>query len=68
MTTIAFPLIAVGVLYILKPDLFRRWFWNRTSIAQRALSPEGYLRYMRGVGVVQILLGFALLLWRSRGH
>lgn len=40
-------LIAVGAMYEIKPDLFRRWFWRKTSIAQRALSPENYIRYMR---------------------
>lgn len=54
-------LVIVGVVYVLKPDLFRRGIWKKTSIAQRLLSPEGYLRYMRGFGVVLIVAGGALL-------
>jgi hypothetical protein len=58
-----FFLIAVGILYLRKPDLFRRGIWLKTSIAQRNLSPEGYIKYMRGVGVFNIVLGIALLVW-----
>jgi uncharacterized protein YjeT (DUF2065 family) len=58
-------LIVVGVIYLLKPDIFRRGIWKRTSIAQRTLSPEGYLKYMRWVGVVTIVIGILFLFW---GH
>jgi hypothetical protein len=54
---IGIAMIAIGLLYIVKPDLFRRWFWTRTSIAQRMLSPEGYLTYMRILGAVLVLVG-----------
>jgi len=54
-------LIVVGLVYTLKPDLFRRGIWKQTSIAQRALSPTGYIRYMRGFGIVLIVIGSALL-------
>jgi hypothetical protein len=58
-----FLLIAVGILYLRKPDLFRRGIWMKTGIAERNLSPEGYTKYMRGVGVFNIVLGIALLVW-----
>jgi uncharacterized membrane protein len=54
-------LVIVGVVYILKPDIFRRGIWKHTSIAQRTLSPEGYLKYMRWVGVITIALGILFL-------
>jgi len=54
--------IAIGILYIVKPDLFRRWIWTRTSIAQRALSPQGYLNYMRILGGVIILVGIFIVI------
>jgi hypothetical protein len=57
-------LIALGIVYVLKPDLFRRGIWTRTSVAQRTMSPEGYLKYMRGMGVLWIVVGVALLIWR----
>jgi len=31
-------LIAVGVLFIVKPNIFRRGIWKETDIAQRLLS------------------------------
>jgi hypothetical protein len=61
-------LIAIGILYLRKPDLFRRGIWLKTSIAQRALSPEGYLKYMRGLGVFHIVLGIAVLAWAFVAH
>jgi uncharacterized protein YjeT (DUF2065 family) len=54
-------LVVVGIIYILKPDIFRRGIWKKTSIAQRKLSPEGYLRYMRWVGVITLALGVVFL-------
>jgi hypothetical protein len=58
-----FFLIAVGILYLREPDLFRRGIWMKTGIAERNLSPEGYIKYMRGVGVFNLVLGIALLVW-----
>jgi len=66
VTPYTFPglgLIALGIVYLLKPGLFKRGLWLRTSIAQRTMSPEGYLKYMRVLGIVWIILGIALLIW-----
>jgi hypothetical protein len=65
MTFAGLALTAIGVLYLVKPDIFRRGIWRKTDIAQRNLSPEGYLKYMRGVGVVHVIAGLILLLWSS---
>jgi hypothetical protein len=56
-------LIAVGGLYFAKPDLFKRGVWKKTDIAQRLLSPEGYNKYMRLVGLVNVIIGIVLLVW-----
>ncbi len=61
MKSYGYFLIALGALYEIKPDLFRRWFWKRTSIAQRALRPENYIRYMRLLGAVLIVAGLFLV-------
>ena len=53
-------LIAFGVIYQVKPNLFKRWFWKRTSIAQRLLSPEAYIKYMKGLGWLYIIGGIVL--------
>jgi hypothetical protein len=52
-------LVACGTIYLARPNLFRRWFWMRTSIAIRLLSPEAYVAYMRGLGVLLIAGGIA---------
>jgi hypothetical protein len=54
-------LCLLGILYLVKPTLFRRWFWMRTSIAIRTLSEKNYLIYMRGLGVVLILIGIGII-------
>jgi len=53
-------LIICGVIYLAKPDIFRRGIWTRTSIAQRMLSPAGYIKYMRGFGAALIAIGLIL--------
>ena len=63
-----FFLIAWAILCLLKPNLFRRGMWMKTGIAERNLSPEAYLKYSRGVGVINIVLGVALLAWGLSTH
>jgi uncharacterized protein YjeT (DUF2065 family) len=53
--------VVIGVIYLLKPTLFRRGIWLKTSIAIRTLSEENYVRYMRVVGVLMILAGLVLI-------
>ena len=54
-------LIAVGLIYIAKPTIFRRGIWLKTSIAVRTLSEENYIRYMRGLGAVIVVVGVGLI-------
>ena len=63
LTYIGLILIVFGVLYLLRPTLYRRGIWLKTSIAIRLLSEEGYRRYMKGLGVVLILAGVGLIAW-----
>ncbi len=44
-------------MYLKNPAMFRRGIWMKTSIAIRTLSEDNYRKYMRGLGVVQIVLG-----------
>jgi hypothetical protein len=55
-------LIVLGLVYIAKPTIFRRGIWLKTSIAVRTLSEENYIRYMRGLGAVIVLVGLGLIL------
>jgi hypothetical protein len=54
-------LIAIGCLYLKKPGVFRRGIWMKTSIAIRLLSEENYTKYMRGLGLLLIVIGLVLL-------
>lgn len=56
-------LIASGVVYLRKPNVFRRGIWMKTSIAIRFLSEDNYRRYMKGLGAVFIVIGAALVLF-----
>ena len=66
MTTWSYVLIAAGVLYLIKPDIFQRWFWKRTAISQRLLTPEQNKVYMRILGVVFIVVGIVQLTMQHR--
>ncbi len=63
LVVLGIMLILFGALYIWKPTIFRRWIWMKTSIAIRVLSEDNYARYMRGLGVVFVVAGIALILF-----
>jgi len=65
MTSIVIGVVLVifGAIYLRKPTLFRRGFWMTTSLAIRFMSEENYLKYMRGLGVVYIVLGLGFIVW-----
>ena len=54
-------LVAVGAVYLLKPTIFRRGIWLKTSIAIRTLSDDNYIRYMRILGVILIVSGLGFI-------
>jgi uncharacterized protein YjeT (DUF2065 family) len=54
-------IIAIGLVYLAKPTLFRRGIWLKTSIAVRTLSENNYVRYMRIMGALIIVLGIVLV-------
>lgn len=53
-------LIACGILYLIKPDIFQRGIWKKIAISQRLLTSEQNKVYMRILGIVFIVVGFAL--------
>ena len=55
-------LMVIGVIYLVKPTLFRRGIWLKTSIAVRMLSEENYIRYMRVMGAVLIVGGLVIMI------
>lgn len=61
LALIGVVLVAVGVVFLRRPTILRRGMWMHTSIAIRALSERDHVRYVRGVGALQVVLGAALL-------
>ena len=53
--------VAIEAVYIKWPTIFRRGIWLKTSIAVRMLSEDNYRRYMRGFGVLLIVVGAVLI-------
>ena len=51
-----------GLTYLIKPDIYRRWFWKKTDIMQRKLSPENYIKFMRITGAAFMISGIILLI------
>ena len=57
MNKLGIGFIVIGIVYLAKPDLFQRWFWKKTAISQRLLTPEQNKVYMRVLGGVLIGIG-----------
>ena len=57
-------LVVCGVVYLVKPNIFRRGIWTHTSIMQRNLNPVTYTLVMRILGVFMILAGLYSLLFK----
>ena len=54
-------LVGFGILYIWKPDIYRRGMWMRTSVAIRTMSEDTYRKYIRSLGGLFVAGGAALL-------
>ena len=63
LTIFGLVLIAFGILYLKRPTVYRKGIWMRTSIAVRMLSEDAYRRYIKGLGVVFILIGLGCVAW-----
>lgn len=50
-------LIILGIIYMIKPNLFRRGIWKKTAISQQILTPSQNDIYMRVLGLIFILIG-----------
>jgi hypothetical protein len=57
--------ILFGSVYMWKPTIFRRGIWMKTSIAIRVLSEANYTRYMRGLGLILVITGMALIVFET---
>jgi hypothetical protein len=54
-------LIVAGIIYIIKPNIYRVGIWKKTSIAQQSFTPKQYNLFMRISGAIGIAVGVFLL-------
>jgi len=62
LKTYGFIMIAFGIIYIIKPNVFKAGIWKKTAITQQVFSPKQYGRYIRILGVFAIILGLYFIL------
>lgn len=60
-----FIFIAFGILYLMKPDLFRKGIWNKYSI-HADKTPEEYRSYMKKIAIALIIVGLVILAYDNR--
>jgi hypothetical protein len=59
---VPYGLITFGAIYIAKPDIFYIWMSRRDTDGQRKRMPEPNKVFMRGLGLVLIVVGMVLLM------
>ena len=59
-------LIAFGILYLMKPNLFQRGIFMKYSNPASTKTPEEYRRYMQKVAIILIVTGLLLLAYDNR--
>ena len=62
MVRVGIILVIFGIIYLVKPDIYKRWIWKRTDVAQRLLSPKQYILFMRILGGIFVVVGLFLIL------
>jgi hypothetical protein len=53
-------LIGFGIIYVIRPNIFRRGIWKSTAVTQQIFSPKQYTLYMRILGAIFIAIGIFL--------
>lgn len=59
-------LVAFGILYLMKPDLFRSGIFMKYANPASTKTPEEYRLYMKKVALVLIIIGSILLAYDYR--
>ncbi len=54
--------LMAGILVVIKPDIFKKSFGEKTFINPEAAPTKSYIRLMRGVGIVAIVVGVWVIL------
>ncbi len=56
-----YVLIGFGLLYVLKPDIFHLFLVRRRPVAEQYPMTDGNRTFMRVLGTVFLVVGFAIL-------
>jgi len=59
---VPFGLIAFGAIYVAKPDIFYMWMARRDADGKKRPMPVQNRTFMRGLGMVFVVVGVALLM------
>jgi hypothetical protein len=62
MLTRAVISVMVGILLVIKPDALKKPFGEKTFINPEAAPTKSYIRLMRGLGIVAIIVGVLVIL------
>jgi len=60
MTKTGIILLAFGLLYLIKPDIYTRWLRNKNGDTQQAT--ENYRKFMQVLGSVFVITGLLFLI------
>jgi hypothetical protein len=58
---VPYGLLAFGLIYIAKPDIFYRWIARRGDGQAKRVMPDRSRQFMRALGLVFVIVGMALL-------
>jgi hypothetical protein len=56
--------IIFGIVYLIKPNIFRVGIWKKTAVTQQVFNPRQYNIYMRILGGIFILAGIYFLFFK----
>lgn len=59
-------LIAFGILYLMKPNLFQRGIFMKYQNSASSRTPDEYRKYMQKVAIILIVIGTILLAFDNR--
>jgi hypothetical protein len=61
-----YVLIGFGILYLLKTDIFHLFLSRRKPVSEQHAMTEGNITFMRVLGTVFVIAGFAILMYGRR--
>jgi hypothetical protein len=54
--------LVMGIILVIKPDFLKRPFGEKTFVNPEAVPTNSYIKLMRGLGIVAIVVGVLVIL------